>query len=316
MLLRFSSNMCKPAVYRVHLYFLLVCFSLPELLASQHFLPPSETYRPDRLKKVVISEVLVGTAVGVGLNYLWYKKFPRSGFHFFNDGREWLQMDKIGHATTAYNIGVVQYDLMRWCGVKKNDAILIGSGTALGGLAIIEILDGFSTHWGFSKADMLANLVGTAIFASQQRWWDQQRISMKFSAHFSPYAQYHSGELGKSWTSRILKDYNGQSYWLSINIRSFLPAGTSFPEWPAISIGYGADGMIGGYSNPDTIKGVPIPHFERNRRYMLGLDADLFRVRSIAPVDAATYLIRPFKIPSPVLEINSKKKVKFYGLYH
>lgn len=287
-----------------------------ELAHAQHFLPPSDTYRPDRLKKVVITEVAISTAVSVGLYYLWYKKFPRSRFHLFNDNREWLQMDKAGHAVTAYNIGVLQYDMMRWCGVKKNDAIVIGSATALGGLTIIEILDGFSTHWGFSKGDMLANLVGTAIFASQQRWWNEQRVSMKFSAHFSPYAKYHGGELGRSWTSRVLKDYNGQSYWLSLNIRSFLPASSSFPSWPAVALGYGADGMTGGHSNPDSINGKPIPHFERTRRFMLSPDADLFRVRSVAPVDAMTYLLKPFKFPAPTLEVNSKGKFKFYGLYY
>ncbi|MCC7526814.1 MAG: DUF2279 domain-containing protein [Chitinophagaceae bacterium] len=303
---------CFPA--RV-LIFVVLCI-ITEVAHAQHFLPPSDTYRPDRLKKVVITEVAVSAAISIGLYYLWYKKFPRSKFHLFNDNGEWLQMDKIGHAATAYNFGVLQYDVMRWCGVKRNDAIIIGSATALGGLTLIELLDGFSTHWGFSKGDMLANLVGTAIFAAQQRWWNEQRISMKFSAHFSPYAQYHSGELGKSWASRILKDYNGQSYWLSLNIRSFLPASSSFPNWPSVALGYGADGMTGGYTNPDSLKGQPIPHFERTRRFMLSPDADLFRMHSVAPVDAATYLLKAIKFPAPTLEINSKGKFTFYGLYH
>ncbi|MFT3701603.1 MAG: DUF2279 domain-containing protein [Agriterribacter sp.] len=286
-----------------------------QTVSAQHFLPPSDVYRQDRLKKVVITEAAVTTALSVGLYYLWYKKFPRSKFHFFNDNREWLQMDKIGHATTAYNVGVLQYDMMRWCGVKKNDAIIIGSATALGGLTIIELLDGFSNHWGFSKGDMLANLVGTAIFASQQRWWNQQRISMKFSAHLSPYAQYHPGELGNNFFSRILKDYNGQSYWLSFNIKSFLPSSSNFPAWPALAFGYGADGMTGGHQNPSLVNGKTIPSFERTRRFMISPDADLFRVRSVAPVDALTYITKPFKFPAPTLEINSKGKFKFYGLY-
>lgn len=304
----------KPVVSKIILT-AACCLSLVSGF-SQHFLPPSDVYRQDRLKKVIITEVAISTAVSVGLYYLWYKKFPRSKFHFFNDSREWLQMDKVGHAVTAYNAGVLQYDLMRWSGVKKNDAIIIGSATALGSLTIIELLDGFSSQWGFSKSDMLANLVGTAIFAAQQKWWDQQRITMKFSAHLSPYAQYHRGELGNNIASRILKDYNGQSYWLSVNLRSFLPAGSSVPPWAAVSFGYGAGGMIGGHSNPATLKGVPIPHFERTRRFMIAPDADLFRLRSIAPVDAATYITRPFKWPAPTLEMNSKGKFRFYGLYH
>lgn len=297
-------------------FFIVALCLLTQYAHTQHFLPPSDVYRQDRLKKVVITEAAITTAVSVGLYYLWYKKFPRSKFHLFNDNREWLQMDKIGHATTAYNVGVLQYDMMRWCGVKKNDAIIIGSATALGGLTIIELLDGFSTHWGFSKGDMLANLVGTAIFASQQRWWNEQRVSMKFSAHLSPYAQYHSGELGNSFASRILKDYNGQSYWLSLNIKSFLPASSSFPAWPAIALGYGADGMTGGHQNPSVIKGKAVPSFERTRRFMLSADADLFRIRSNAPVNALTYIAKPFKFPSPTIEINSKGKFKAYGYYY
>ena len=34
---------------------------------AQHFLPPSDVYRPDRLKKVVISEIAISTALSVGL---------------------------------------------------------------------------------------------------------------------------------------------------------------------------------------------------------------------------------------------------------
>ncbi|MCC6287722.1 MAG: DUF2279 domain-containing protein [Chitinophagaceae bacterium] len=304
----------RQTFYKPLLAGMLCCLCF--IAKGQHFLPPSNTYQPHRLKKVVITEAVITTAVSAGLYFLWYKKFPRSKFHFFNDRREWLQMDKMGHATTAYNVGVLQYDMMRWCGIKKNDAIVIGAATALGGLTIIEILDGFSTHWGFSKADMLANLVGTAIFASQQRWWDQQRISLKFSAHLSPYAQYYPAELGNNFTSRLLKDYNGQSYWLSFNIKSFLPLSSKFPAWPSVAIGYGADGMIGGHNNPAIIKDKAIPHFERTRRYMLSADADLFRVRSVAPVDAATYILKPFKFPSPTVEINSKGKFKAYPLYH
>ena len=39
----------------------------------------------------------------IGLNAEWYAKYPRSGFHFFNDYAEWLQVDKVGHAFSAYS---------------------------------------------------------------------------------------------------------------------------------------------------------------------------------------------------------------------
>jgi hypothetical protein len=76
-------------------------------------------------------------------------------------------MDKAGHATTAYNISSIQYNMMRWSGVKNNWVIWVRRLTALDFQTIIEIFDGFSQKWGFSKMDMLANIFGTTLFMSQ-----------------------------------------------------------------------------------------------------------------------------------------------------
>lgn len=237
--------------------------------AQEIFLPPSPVYREDRLNTVVITEVATGVAISAGLYFLWYRKHPRSHFHFFNDNGEWLQMDKIGHATTAYNIGSIQYDLMRWCGVKNDAAIAVGGLTAIGYMSIIEIFDGFSSKWGFSNGDMLANIFGAALFAAQQKGWNQQRISLKWSFHASPYAAYYPAELGSGFFSRMIKDYNGQTYWLSFNVASFLSANSGFPYWLNMSVGYGAEGMIGARTNPATINGKPVPDFPRYRKFSL-----------------------------------------------
>src|SRR5687768_15141332 len=39
----------------------------------------------------------------VALNNAWYKGYAKTSFHTFNDSREWLQLDKSGHAWGAYN---------------------------------------------------------------------------------------------------------------------------------------------------------------------------------------------------------------------
>jgi hypothetical protein len=149
-------------------------------IAQDIFLPPSPVYQPDRLKTVVITEVATGVVISAGLYFLWYRKHPRSHFHFFNDNGEWLQMDKIGHATTAYNVGAIQYDLMRWCGVSKNTAITVGGLTELGYMSIVEIFDGFSSKWGFSRR-YGNNIFGAALFAAQQGGIN--KISMKWSSY-------------------------------------------------------------------------------------------------------------------------------------
>jgi hypothetical protein len=281
------------------------------------FLPPSATYRPDRLKTVVITEVATGVVISAGLYFLWYRKHPKSHFHFFNDNAEWLQMDKIGHATTAYNIGTIQYDLMRWCGVSNNSSIAVGGLTAVGYMSIIEIFDGFSSKWGFSKGDMLANIFGAALFAAQQKGWNQQRIEMKWSFHASPYANYYPAELGSHFLSRMLKDYNGQTYWLSFNVASFLPAKSGFPYWLNLSVGYGAEGMVGARSNPATINGVPVPEFPRYRKFYFSPDADLFRIPTQSSFyNAAAYLTRFSKIPAPALEWSKLKGLRFLPMYY
>jgi hypothetical protein len=285
--------------------------------AQSLFLPPSAVYQPNRLKTVVITEVATGVAISAGLYFLWYRKHPRSHFHFFNDNGEWLQVDKIGHATTAYNIGVIQYDLMRWCGVNNNTSIAVGGLTAIGYMSIIEIFDGFSSKWGFSKGDMLANIAGAALFAAQQKGWNQQRIELKWSFHASPYAQYYPAELGSNFLSRMLKDYNGQTYWLSFNIASFLPANSGFPYWLNMSLGYGAEGMIGARTNPKVINGKPVPYFPRYRKFYFAPDADLFRIPTQSSFyNTAAYLTRFSKIPAPALEWSNIKGLHFYPLYY
>jgi hypothetical protein len=281
------------------------------------FLPPNDQYHPGRMRTVIITEVASGVAISAGLYFLWYRKHPRSRFHFFNDNSEWLQMDKAGHATTAYNIGAIQYDLMRWCGVKNDASIAIGSITAIGYMSIVEVLDGFSSKWGFSKGDMLANIFGTALFASQQKMWNQQRISLKFSFHPTIYAQYYPAELGSNLISRMLKDYNGQTYWLSFNIGSFLPAKTDYPYWLNLNLGYGAEGMIGASSNPETVNGVKIPSFSRYRQFYFSPDADLFRIPSSSAIfNTAAYLTRFSKLPAPTVEWSKQKGLHFHPLYY
>ena len=282
--------------------------------SQAYFLPPSDQLRKDRLNKVVWTETAILALTSLGLYYLWYKKFPKSRFHLFNDRHEWMQVDKLGHATTAYNISAMQYDLLRWCGVQRNQAILSASITSVAYMSIIEIMDGFSKEWGFSTWDMLANLSGTALFASQQYAWNEQRIGLKASAHFTPFAKENKSLLGKDHASRLMKDYNGQTYWLTVNLRSFLPVNTDVPPWLNLSLGYGAENMIRAKniisSSADTCS-----KRERYRQFYLAPDADLFRLQGPAATQPIFYLTRFLKTPAPAIEFNSKRKFKLHPIY-
>ncbi|MDP4150351.1 MAG: DUF2279 domain-containing protein [Bacteroidota bacterium] len=294
---------------------ILLC-SLTHVVA-QDFFEPSLTYNPGRVRGVIITEAVAGTVITVGLSYLWYKKFPHSRFHFFNDNNEWLSMDKAGHATTAYNIAAIQSDLLRWAGVKPGISALAGTLTGLGFLTMIEIMDGHSVKWGFSKGDMLANLAGCALFGGQQLMWGEQRISLKFSYHQTLFAQYYPAELGRNLPQRMLKDYNGQSYWLSFNIGSFLPGRSDFPKWLNLSAGYGAEGMLGGVTNPSTVDGKAVPSFTRYRQFYFSFDTDLYRVDGLSPFASTLLkLNRTLKMPAPALEWNKIQGLNWHWLYY
>ncbi|HEY4107727.1 DUF2279 domain-containing protein [Puia sp.] len=299
------------------------CLSLvlfPLLLSparGQEFFKPSPQYNPGRVNGTIIAESALGIAVTIGLNYLWYKKFSHTKFHYFNDNGEWLNVDKVGHATTAYNIAAIQSDLLHWGGVRSTTSALIGTATALGFMTMIEIMDGHSDNWGFSKGDMLANLAGCLLYEGQQLMWGGQRVSLKYSYHGSLFPKYYPAELGSNLPQRMLKDYNGQTYWLSFNIASFLPASTHFPQWLNLSAGYGAEGMIGAFKNPSEINGKPIPDFRRYRQFYLSFDTDLYRVDGLSPLATTVLKVnRTFKLPAPTLEWNEVKGLQFHPFYY
>ncbi len=278
---------------------------------------PSPTFNQGRFNTVVITESIVATAGTLALHYLWYKKFPKSRFHLFNDNAEWLSMDKIGHATTAYNFSAIQYDMMRWSGVDNRKAAWVGGLTALGLQTMIEIFDGFSQKWGFSKGDMLANIIGSSLFVSQQLAWGEQRMRLKFSFHRTIYAKYNPSELGANKWQSWLKDYNGQTYWLSVNPASFMGTNTSFPHWLNISAGRSADGMIGARTNPSIIGNVSIPEFKRERKFLFSADVDLKRINN-KEMNPHLLLAVPnaLKFPAPAVSFKKGTPVKFYWMYY
>jgi hypothetical protein len=303
-------NACYPLIF-------ILCLYSSTATAQKDFFESSPTYNSSRVVGVTIGETVATAVVSVGLNYLWYKKFPHSRFHLFNDNGEWLQMDKFGHATTAYNLAALQNGLLNWGGVKPGTAAVIGTLTSLGLMTLIEVMDGRSAEWGFSKGDMLANMAGCLLFEGQQLMWGQQRMGLKYSFHRTIFAKYHPEELGDNLPQSMLKDYNGQAYWLSFNIASFLPGNSGFPRWLNVTAGYGAEGMISAFDNPKELKGKAIPDFERYRQFYFSFDTDLYRIDNASPF-AKTILTlnRTFKMPAPTLEWNKKDKLKFHCLYY
>lgn len=269
------------------------------------------------LSIVLGSEAVLYAGSMTGLYYLWYADYPQSSFHFYNDNAEWLQMDKVGHTTTAYHIGMLGYEALRLAGWDEKHSLIYGGPIGFIFLTTVEVFDGLSTGWGFSWGDMAANALGTSLFMGQQALWHEQRISMKYSFHTTQYAQYRPDVLGKTLSEQMLKDYNGQTIWLSFNIKSLVfRRHEMFPPWLNIAIGYSADGMTGGFYNASAYNGQTIPSFDRTREFIISPDIDITRI----PVDnkflKTTLKVLSFiKIPMPALMCNTKGDIKWYWLY-
>jgi uncharacterized protein YfiM (DUF2279 family) len=239
-----------------------------------------------------------------GLNTLWYADVPRSGFHLFNDNADWLQMDKAGHAFGAYQISRMGYQAVRWTGSDERKSVWAATGFAILYMTSFEVMDGFSAGWGFSPGDALVNVAGAALFASQQLGWEDQRITLKFGYSQSGLAQYRPNLLGANAVERILKDYNGQQYWLSVNPSSFGSRDHSILPWLNIALGYSGQGMLGGSANPDfNESGMALPDMARYRQVYVSLDVDLTRIQTRSGFLRTLFsVINVIKVPAPALE--------------
>ncbi len=285
--------------------------------SSDSLYPDTAVIHKGRLTGVLIAEGTLYVASITGLYFAWYKDYPQSTFHLFNDGGEWMQVDKCGHAITANYISRIGYSTYRWAGVKENKAAWFGGLLGFAYMLNIEILDGFSSEWGFSLGDLTANTLGTMIFVGQQLAWHEQRFSLKYSFHQTQYAPYNPNLLGDNLVQNMIKDYNGHSYWISCNIHSFLPSKSKFPKWLNIAVGYGAEGMTGAFGNTMIHNGQPVPEYPRYRRYFLSVDVDLTRIPTKSKVLRGIFTVLSFiKIPAPTLEYNSLGEFKLHAFYY
>ena len=322
-------------------FFLLLFFCIPFKGNAQEsrlnrFFEKKDSLDPIRFYSSAIFTTSCYTGFSYGLYNAWYKEYGLGEFHFFNDWNAWENMDKFGHTYTAYFQGVLGYKGARWTGLSKNKSILTGvlMGTIFQGT--IEVMDGFADKWGFSGYDMAFNGLGSAAFALQQYYWDEQRISFKISSHPVDYpnllvfsdsgtttvslTQRAENLFGSNYTTRFLKDYNGQTYWASINIKSFLKESSNFPNWLNLSLGYSVENLFGGYENTWEYKGInytlPPDEFVRYHQFFISIDYDLWKIRtSYAFANTFLDILNIFKLPAPAIEFNSLGEVHFHIFY-
>ncbi|MCR5660352.1 MAG: YfiM family protein [Bacteroidales bacterium] len=288
-------------------------YQLITLLLVLAFVPLRAQQTIDSLARrnamiVAGSEAVVYAGTMFALHQLWFKDCPWVGIHTINDNGDWLQMDKLGHATTAYHTSLLGDESMRLAGLDSKQSALYGSAFSLLFMTSIEIMDAGHEDWGFSWGDMAADASGIALYTAQQLLWDEQRISLKYAFHPTEYAQYNPEELGHNLISQALKDYNGITIWAAFNVKElFMGSENSFPEWLTVDFGYGAKGMVAPQPTSD---------FDRVRQFYLAPGVDLAKL----PVEnrylkALLRALSFIKLPTPALEYNASDKFVWHWLY-
>jgi hypothetical protein len=219
----------------------------------------------------------------------------RAPFHFQNDWKYALNVDKVGHvyATTA-----AQYIFQKsfeWSGVSESKAVWYGAGLALLFELYIETQDGFHKEWGFSPGDAMGDAVG-ALYPVLQHYVPPLK-NVKFKWSYWP-----SNELREGKKQMFIDDYQGQTYWISLSFYDWLPKSMQswWPPFLGIAGGFAARNLNGGGSG--------------ERQYFIALDYDLTKL----PGDS--WILKTLKesgnffhFPAPALRITPT--ATFFVLY-
>lgn len=274
-----------------------------------------DSYDSTQLNTKRLNTIVIGAGVSYGvalyaLNEAWYKEQGKSDFHFFNDNAQWNQVDKVGHFYSAYQLSNIGKQLFLWTNMSEKNSAIWGSVMSQALMIPIEVMDGFSVEYGFSWGDIASNLLGAGFFLSQELLWDKQLVKAKFSFHRTEFAKLRPEVLGDGFFEELLKDYNGQTYWLSFDIYSIGNGNRKIPKWLNIGLGYGSEQMVYGREIENNANG-----YTSHRQYFVGLDFDLSHIHSRKKVvNTLLFVADMIKFPAPTLEFTNKK-INFHWLY-
>lgn len=265
-----------------------------------------------RLRTLVIgSSALYGAGL-VGLNEVWYKNSPRQSFRWFDDSQEWKQVDKLGHFFGAYHFSLGASKAFRWTGLSQKKSMFWGTMVGIIVMTPIEIFDGFSADYGASFSDIVANTGGALFLYGQHALWGETRIHPKFSFHRTKYPHQRPELLGRTFAEELLKDYNGLTFWLSVDVDKFLPKGNRYPKWLNLAVGYGAEDMIFAQDSQNLQAGLN-PY----RQFYLSLDLDLTAIKTKNRfLKALIFFANMIHLPAPAISFSSAKGVKFHSWYY
>jgi len=256
--------------------------------------------------------VLVGADIGVWFyaKQAWYT-YGTVKWHTFND---WynakLNLDKLGHAHLTMMYNKMLYHTGIWCNFSESEANWSAAAISWIMQCQIELYDAYFENWGFSWPDLAGNTVGAFFPTLQREYPFLQNFNLKYSYH-------PSSDLENRFINDFLNDYEGTTYWLTVNVNELLPKsiGEYYPDWLDIAIGYGVNQVF----LPDGSWNHDVKNNKRglgNQEWYIALDYDLLRLFNPQKGTfwySALDLLNLIHLPSPAIRISPS--AIYYGIY-
>lgn len=263
---------------------------------------PADTSRIRPVRLAIVTGTVAGTfaVIHIYQSKGWWKD-NRSPFHFQEDLKYGLSVDKLGHFYGGIAAAFILRNSFRWAGLSETASLWWGSAGSLLFQTYVEVQDGFS-KWGFDRVDFAADVAGAAWPIAQHHSPFLRNFDFKFSYHPSPNLGSASGVGFVGQQHIIFDDYEGQTLWMSLKVHNLLPQGAKpfWPEFLQVSVGYGVRNV----AKPD-------PHSV----VILALDIDMTKVipQSTPFLKLLGEALNFIKFPAPAVQISPR--TIWYGFY-
>ncbi|MCX8010942.1 MAG: YfiM family protein [Ignavibacteria bacterium] len=249
----------------------------------------------DYLKLGVISGVTLGTGIGLHIyqSNAWWKD-GRGSFHFQDDWKYALWIDKLGHAWSGAIVQHLFSSGFEWCNFDLETSAWLGSGLASIYMLYIEFEDGFGKDWGFSPGDAIFDVAGAFYPLAQYYIPFLKNFNLKYS--YYPSEAFRSGVTEGKNLKTIIDDYEGQSFYLSFKMNELLPKSLEkyWPDFLCLAIGYNIRNWNG--------------YGEADKNFYLALDYDLEQI----PLYGSFWQflknsLNFFHLPAPGIKLTNNK---------
>ncbi len=191
---------------------------------------------------LLLSGMMAGAIITIHLYQQsgWWRD-NRTSFHFQEDLRYGLNVDKFGHFFGAYLLNFSISKALVWADMPEKEAMWYGAGGALLFQTYVEVEDGFST-WGFDRVDFASDVAGAAWMPLRSMIPALRVLNMKLSYHPSDLLGSTGGRGFKGQKHLVIDDYEGQTIWFTLDVHAVLPEGlrSYWPEFLHLAYGYGA----------------------------------------------------------------------------